>query len=190
MTCRKGCGPTTTSCRPMWSKSFGSFGSFGSFAVAGRSPCSRWRCALRSPGRARRVALADRIQAGDRKAALEMIAKGADVNQAQPDGTTPLHWATYKVDRELVAGADQEGRARRRRQPLRRQPAGRGDQSGQRAAGRAAPRSRGQRQRRERGRADRVDAGGADGQRRAWRRRWCARAPTSTAASACATSRP
>ena len=46
--------------------------------------------------------LADRIQAGDRKAALEMIAAGANVNQTQPDGTTPLHWATYRVDRELV----------------------------------------------------------------------------------------
>ena len=47
-------------------------------------------------------ALADRIQAGDRKAALELIAAGADVNRAQPDGTTPLQWATYRVDRELV----------------------------------------------------------------------------------------
>jgi ankyrin repeat protein len=47
-------------------------------------------------------ALADRIQAGDRKSALEMIAAGANVNQAQPDGTTPLQWATYRVDRELV----------------------------------------------------------------------------------------
>jgi len=46
--------------------------------------------------------LADRIQSGDRKAALAMIAAGADVNQAQPDGTTPLHWAAYRVDRELV----------------------------------------------------------------------------------------
>src|SRR5262245_39444366 len=46
--------------------------------------------------------LADRIQSGDRKAALAMIASGADVNKAQPDGTTPLHWAAYRVDRELV----------------------------------------------------------------------------------------
>jgi ankyrin repeat protein len=46
--------------------------------------------------------LADRIQAGDRKAALEMIAAGANVNQTQPDGTTPLQWAVYRVDRELV----------------------------------------------------------------------------------------
>src|SRR5215813_7296166 len=46
--------------------------------------------------------LADCIQSGDRKAALAMIASGADVNTAQPDGTTPLHWAAYRVDRELV----------------------------------------------------------------------------------------
>ena len=47
-------------------------------------------------------ALADRIQSGDRRAALAMIAAGADVNHAQPDGTTPLHWAAYRVDRQLV----------------------------------------------------------------------------------------
>ena len=46
--------------------------------------------------------LADRIQSGDRGAALELLAKNADVNQAQADGTTPLHWAVYRFDRELV----------------------------------------------------------------------------------------
>src|SRR5688572_6672255 len=46
--------------------------------------------------------LAERIQAGDRRMALELVAKGADVNQTQPDGTTPLHWAVYRFDRELV----------------------------------------------------------------------------------------
>jgi len=46
--------------------------------------------------------LADRIEAGDRKAALEMIARGVPVNVSQPDGTTPLHWAVYRVDEELV----------------------------------------------------------------------------------------
>ena len=53
--------------------------------------------------------LADRIQSGDRRAALAMIAEGADVNQAQPDGTTPLHWAAYRVDRELVAALLKKG---------------------------------------------------------------------------------
>ena len=47
--------------------------------------------------------LADLIQAGNRETALELIREGADVNAAQGDGTTPLHWAVYKVDAELVA---------------------------------------------------------------------------------------
>jgi len=46
--------------------------------------------------------LADLIQAGNRKAALERIRTGADVNEAQPDGTRPIHWAVYKVDYELI----------------------------------------------------------------------------------------
>ena len=54
-------------------------------------------------------ALADRIQSGDRQAALAMIAGGADINQAQPDGTTPLHWAVYRVDRELVSALLRKG---------------------------------------------------------------------------------
>ena len=53
--------------------------------------------------------LADRIKAGDRRAALAMIAQGADVNQAQPDGSTPLHWAVYRVDRELVGALLRKG---------------------------------------------------------------------------------
>jgi ankyrin repeat protein len=46
--------------------------------------------------------LATVIQEGRRAAALAMIKAGADVNQAQPDGTRPLHWAVYRVDHELV----------------------------------------------------------------------------------------
>jgi ankyrin repeat protein len=46
--------------------------------------------------------LADRIEWGDRKAALDMIARNVPVNAAQPDGSTPLHWAVYRVDDELV----------------------------------------------------------------------------------------
>ena len=48
--------------------------------------------------------IANLIQNGERAAALEAVhARDADVNAAQGDGTTPLHWAVYKVDRELVA---------------------------------------------------------------------------------------
>jgi ankyrin repeat protein len=46
--------------------------------------------------------LATLIQKGDRKAALERIRAGADVNEAQPDGTRPLHWAVFKVDYEVL----------------------------------------------------------------------------------------
>lgn len=46
--------------------------------------------------------LADSIQSGDREAALRLIEEGADVNAAQGDGTSPLHWAVYKVDVPLV----------------------------------------------------------------------------------------
>jgi ankyrin repeat protein len=46
--------------------------------------------------------LADLIQAGNHKAALEQIRAGADVNAAQPDGTRPIHWAVYHVDYELL----------------------------------------------------------------------------------------
>src|SRR5687767_6159502 len=46
--------------------------------------------------------LADLIRTGNRKAALEKIRAGADVNEAQPDGTRPIHWAVYKVDYELI----------------------------------------------------------------------------------------
>ncbi len=47
--------------------------------------------------------LASLIQHGDRKAALDRIRAGADVNEAQPDGTRPIPWAVYKVDHELLA---------------------------------------------------------------------------------------
>src|SRR5690349_18805045 len=61
-------------------------------------------CFLGAIGTARAAdSLAALIQAGNRDAALAKIAAGADVNAAQGDGTTPLHWAVYKVDPELVA---------------------------------------------------------------------------------------
>ncbi|HJR69689.1 MAG TPA: ankyrin repeat domain-containing protein, partial [Gammaproteobacteria bacterium] len=46
--------------------------------------------------------LADAIENGRREAALSLIAEGADVNAAQGDGTTPLHWAAYRLDADLV----------------------------------------------------------------------------------------
>src|SRR5712692_8353551 len=46
--------------------------------------------------------LASLIQTGNRKAALEKIRAGADVNEAQPDGTRPIHWAVYRFDYDLM----------------------------------------------------------------------------------------
>src|SRR5262245_63780427 len=46
--------------------------------------------------------LADAIEGGGRAAALELINGGVDVNASQGDGTTPLHWAAYKLDADLV----------------------------------------------------------------------------------------
>ena len=48
------------------------------------------------------VTLAGLIEAGRREAALERIRTGEDVNQPQPDGTLPIHWAVYRVDYELL----------------------------------------------------------------------------------------
>src|SRR5919198_1454546 len=49
------------------------------------------------------ASLASLIEAGNRKAALDRIRAGANVNEAQPDGTRPIHWAVYRVDYELLA---------------------------------------------------------------------------------------
>src|SRR5499426_4374494 len=46
--------------------------------------------------------LATAIQEGKRAAALDMIRAGADVNEAQPDGTRPIHWAVYRADYEIL----------------------------------------------------------------------------------------
>jgi len=46
--------------------------------------------------------LADAIENGRRDDVLKLIEQGADVNAAQGDGTTPLQWAAYKLDVDLV----------------------------------------------------------------------------------------
>jgi cytohesin len=65
--------------------------------------------AAAGPAAAADNTLAGLIQAGNRDAALEMIAAGADVNAAQGDGTTPLHWAIYKIDAELTGALLERG---------------------------------------------------------------------------------
>ena len=59
----------------------------------------------------------------DNEALRALLKQHANVNAAQPDGTTALHWAAHWNDLETVnlllrAGADAEGR-----QPLRRDSA-------------------------------------------------------------------
>ncbi len=55
--------------------------------------------------------IANAAQGGDRETVRTLLKKGADVNEAQGDGTTALHWAAMKGDAEmtrmlLVAGAN------------------------------------------------------------------------------------
>jgi ankyrin repeat protein len=58
--------------------------------------------AAAAPVLSQAAGLATVIQEGRRAAALAMIKAGADVNEAQPDGTRPIHWAVYRIDHELV----------------------------------------------------------------------------------------
>ena len=49
---------------------------------------------------ANRPALLDAAKNGDRDALRALLQKGANVNTAEPDGTTALHWASYRDDVE------------------------------------------------------------------------------------------
>lgn len=54
--------------------------------------------------------LADLVRAGEREAVLAAISSPAvDVNALEPDGSTALMWATYKVDHVLVAALLKRG---------------------------------------------------------------------------------
>jgi ankyrin repeat protein len=46
--------------------------------------------------------LVEAVKSGDATAAAALLAKGADVNAAEPDGTTALHWAVHRGDLDLV----------------------------------------------------------------------------------------
>ena len=48
------------------------------------------------------VRLVAAVKAGDTATALALLAEKADVNAAEPDGTTALHWAVRNNDMTLV----------------------------------------------------------------------------------------
>jgi ankyrin repeat protein len=49
------------------------------------------------------ISLVDAVKLGNREAVRALLATRTDVNQAGPDGTTPLHWAVRANDAETVA---------------------------------------------------------------------------------------
>jgi len=53
--------------------------------------------------------LADAAMQGDRATVQALLAKKVDVNEAQGDGTTALHWAAYREDVELARMLIQAG---------------------------------------------------------------------------------
>ena len=59
-------------------------------------------CVAAAAGQGQKGSLASLIETGNRNLALEKIRAGADVNEPQPDGTRPIHWAVYRVDYELL----------------------------------------------------------------------------------------
>ena len=48
------------------------------------------------------ASLVEAVKSGDKAAAVALLAQRADVNAAETDGTTPLHWAVHHGDLELT----------------------------------------------------------------------------------------
>src|SRR5262245_19489258 len=70
-----------------------------------------------------RSEVADAAMKGDKVAVRTLIQQKADVNAAQPDGATALHWAVYRGDKELTdmligAGANAKAANREGSTPL------------------------------------------------------------------------
>jgi ankyrin repeat protein len=69
-----------------------------------RSICLSLILSLCAAGGARAASsdVADAAMRGDREAVRAALARGADVNAAQVDGTTALHWAVERDDVEMA----------------------------------------------------------------------------------------
>ena len=72
---------------------------------------------------AERPALIEAAKNADREALRALIHRKANVNEADADGTTALHWASYRddldsVDLLLRAGAERGRRQRSRRDAI------------------------------------------------------------------------
>src|SRR5262245_47821371 len=70
-----------------------------------------------------RFEVADAAMNGDKAAVRTLIQQKADVNIAQPDGATAMHWAAYRGDKELAdmlikAGASAKAANREGMTPL------------------------------------------------------------------------
>ncbi len=61
------------------------------------------------PAAGRDAALAEAVRRGDREAVAYLIEQGADIDAAQDDGTTALHWAAYLNDAETSAALIRAG---------------------------------------------------------------------------------
>ena len=55
------------------------------------------------------AALADAVRGGDSAAVRALLARNADVNAAQGDGATALHWAAYRNDAQTAAALIRSG---------------------------------------------------------------------------------
>ena len=58
---------------------------------------------------AQEAALADAVQRGDASTVRSLLARNADVDAAQGDGATALHWAAYRNDAETAAALIRAG---------------------------------------------------------------------------------
>ena len=137
----------------------------------------RWRDRLMSPLRcvlvlvltlqaaAADLSLVEAVKKGDARAARALLAQKADVNAAEADGTTALHWAVEQQRSRADRRADPGRRAGRRGESARGDAdSSRGDQR-QRRDDRAPHRGRRRCERGAPGRRDRADDRGADRQR-------------------------